>query len=199
MCVGDSGFLAAVWLRVRRARANGPAAGKRLAALAAAMALACVVLGCTAPQQPAVLPDDAALRALDIPADATRTAPPASETRGDAVAIETDAPATFYTVNPGVDNWFAFDDTARVIGWSTIPGTEVNIYLVTEDGTRSDVDTGGLQQPLSTPEPGATGNGAGQRYIMQDDSAPGPAYLVFVARTYNNESGVMGVKLSSAW
>lgn len=162
------------------------------------------VTGCTRPPVTAPVPDpaadDAAFSALAIPADATRTATPAATDKADALELRTDTPASFYVVKPGVDNWFTIDDKARIIGWSTIPGTEVGMCLVSADGSRTEVDASGLEQPLYTPDPEVDrGNAAGQRYIRGDQAAAGPAWLVVIPRTYDNGPGVFGVQMKSEW
>ena len=162
------------------------------------------VSGCSPPEPTRLAPDSvtdpAALSALDIPQDVTRTAVPAATSQTDAARLRTDAPASFYVVKPGVDNWFAIDDKARTIGWSSVSGTEVGLYLVSADGSRTEVDASGLERPLYTPDPAVDkGSGAGQRYLSADQKAVGPAWLVVVPRTYDNESGVFGVQLKSEW
>jgi len=103
-------------------------------------------------------------------------------------------------VKPGVDNWFAIDDKARIIGWSSVSGTEVGLYFVSADGARTEVDASGLERPLYTPDPEVDGrNGAAQRHLRADQKAIGPGWLVVVPRTFDNNSGVFGVQLKSEW
>jgi hypothetical protein len=159
-------------------------------------ALAVFVSGCT---QPTAATPESDLASLDIPQDATRTAAPAAVTQTGAVPIRTGAPTSFYVVKPNAESWFAIDKDARVIGWSTLPGTDVGIFLVSADGSRSVVDTSGLEQPLSTPGPDVSGNAATRRYVRQDQKSAGPAWLVVVPRTYDNGPGVFGIELKSKW
>lgn len=176
--------------------------------LACCIVVALLVSGCASPRSTGPSPgsatnpalDPAALSALDIPRDATRTATPAALTQAGALRLSTGASASFYRVQPGVDNWFTIDQQARIIGWSTLPGTEVGMYLVSADGSRTEVDASGLEQPLYTPDPEVDrGNAAGQRYLRDDQQTVGPAWLVVVPRTYDNNPGVFGVQLKSEW
>jgi hypothetical protein len=168
----------------------------RALVLLACAALAIFVSGC-ASSKPAMPESD--LASLDIPQDATRTAAPAAVTQTGAVPIRTGAPTSFYVVKPNAESWFAIDKDARVIGWSTLPGTDVGIYLVSADGARSVVDTSGFEQPLATPGPDVSGNAATRRYVRQDQQNAGPGWLVVVPRTYDNGLGVFGIELKSEW
>jgi len=146
-------------------------------------------------------PQETGLSELDIPQDAIRTAAPASATQAGAAMIRTDAPASFYVVRPNVDNWFEIDQDARVLGWSSSPGTEVGIYLVSEEGSRTAWDISGYDQPLYTPDPDVdSGNAAGRRYLSPDQTRVGPAWLVIVPRAWDNEStGVVGLQVTSSF
>jgi hypothetical protein len=142
---------------------------------------------------------DAATREVVIPQDATRTAPAASTTQSGAPDIRTDAPAVFYRVQPHADNWFRIDGKARVIGWGVAPGTQVGVYLVSADGSRTVVDVSGFDQPLVTPGPDVVGNASVRGYFREDKSASGPGWLVLVPRTYDNRPGLVGLELTSGW
>lgn len=198
-----------LWSADRRCIRTVPGGPNSRRLICASLVLLCATIllglsGCAPPEAtitaPDSLTDPAAFSALDIPQDATRTAIPAATSQADAVRLRTDAPASFYVVKPGVDNWFAIDDKARIIGWSTVPGTEVGLYLVSTQGSRTEVDASGLERPLYTPDPEVdSGNGAGQRYLKADQKAVGPAWLVVVPRTYDNNAGVFGVQMKSEW
>ena len=141
------------------------------------------------------------LAALGIPQDATRTATAASLEPAGATKLVTDAPVRFFRVNPGVDNWFEADETARVIGWSSSPGSEVRIDYVSRDGSRTVIDDSGSHLPLPPPDDPTvySGGGAGRRTLRDDQQTLGPGWLVIVPRTYDNNSALVGIQLTSRW
>jgi len=138
---------------------------------------------------------------LEIPVEASATAPFASRSRQDAAALRTDDPARFYRVRPHVEQWFAVDAMARVITWASSQGSEVAIYYVSNTGSKVPVDVGGVERPLSAPDPSVLsgGNQVTKRYLRDDTEAPGAGWLVVVPRTYDNGPSVFGVMMSSGW